>query len=418
MGRLRFQLPPRSPLLRLLVVAFCLLVSSPARADESDLLLNPIGSRHVDRIIEILGADQAQADAIRTLHAGYRRNVLDLRKAHREAEKARRQAAGANDREWDDAFEAADDRARYAAIYRVVDSTDALTRAFFADLASLAGDAAATRVEAAERFHRRRAGGRLPVCGPERADLIELARETGVTRSPEFDAALVDYELRFDEFMKRKLRRVRTLFEELAQAEIDSSTPAVEALGEVLGKLTAGSIEIRDFNIRQARILRDLLPEAEQAAWTRAFNARSYPHVHGRDLTADAYAQVRSVEGLDADQLEAIDRIHERYRNEVVGADARYVVALNRRHDALANVNVVAFMDEIDKRPELDDLSRAEEDRNLLAQACVKRMMAVLTREQRVSLKDPVHPERAYVHDDLLPLDDEDESRKEWRETE
>jgi hypothetical protein len=45
-------------------------------------------------------------------------------------------------------------------------------------------------------------------------------------------------------------------------------------------------------------------------------------------------------------------------------------------------------------------------------------MMAVLTREQRVSLKDPVHPERAYVHEDLLPLDDEDEGRKEWRETE
>ncbi len=403
-------------MIRLLIGVLCMLAVPDTRgADEADLLFNPVGFRHVDRIAEILGADQAQTEAILALHAGYRRNVLDLRKSYRQERAARHQANNARSAQPD---EAAEKRADFNATYDVVDAVDALTRGFFADLGTLAGPHASAKVEAAERFHRRRVGGRLTVCGPERADLIELAREVGVTRSAAFNEAMAEYELRFDDLMQRKQRRVRALFEELAEADIKDSPPISEAIGEVLRKLTGGSIEIRDFNVRQARILRDLLPEAEQAAWTRAFNTKSYPHVYGRDLTADAYAKFRSMEGLDADQLEAIDRIHERYRNEAVGADARYVTALNRRHEALSKANVVAFMDEIDKRPDIDDLTRAIDDRNSLAAACVKRMADVLTGEQRVGLKDPPRAETASKHDDLMPLGDGDEDREQWREAE
>jgi hypothetical protein len=243
---------------------------------------------------------------------------------------------------------------------------------------------------------------------------VAIANDLQVTRSRDFDDALSDYERRLDDLMKRKLRRVRTLFEELAEAQVRESPPIAEAIGEVLRKLTAGSLEIRDFNVRQARILCDLLPESEQAAWTRAFNARSYPRVYGVDLTADAYAKVRSVEGLSTEQLDAIDRIHERYRSEVTGADARYVAALNLRHDTLARFNVVAWLDEIDKQPGLDELKAAAEDRNALARACVRRMLDALTSEQRAGMKEPASSEEARAHEDIMPLGDGDDDRGEW----
>lgn len=383
-----------------------------ARADDSDLLLNPVSRRDFDRLVDLLGKD-VQAQAVEQLYAGYRRGVLDLRNRFKQFRSGRNEdpTRAAMD-------EAAKKRQDLDALMRLVDQTDSLTASLYDDARSLAGPDKSDRVDAAERFHRRRAGMRLAVCGPERADLVAVAAELKVTRSREFDDALSDYERRLDDLMKRKLRRVRTLFEELAEAEIRKQPPITEAIGEVLRKLTAGSLELRDFNVRQSRILRDLLPESEQAAWTRAFNARAYPRVYGVDLTADAYAQVRSAEGLSQEQLEAIDRAHERYRSEVTGVDARYVAALNRRHDALAKFNVVAFLDEVDKNADRDDLAAAAKDRNALAAACVRRMLDVLTAEQRAGMKDPPTHDDASYKDDIMPLGDGDDDREEWREGE
>ncbi|MEI7656828.1 MAG: hypothetical protein WCK33_02055 [Phycisphaerae bacterium] len=404
--------PPLRPRLGpawLLAALLCILcLPAWARGDESDLLLNPVSRRDIDRLLNAFeGTPQSQA--IESLYAGYRRSVLDQQARFRELKKAR-----AEDPKRAAMEEATRKRDDFAAVYRFVDQVEALSASFFVDVRSIAGPELSGRVDAAERFSRRRAGMRLAVCGPERADLVAIANDLQVTRSRDFDDALSDYERRLDDLMKRKLRRVRTLFEELADAQIRESPPIAEAIGEVLRKLTAGSLEIRDFNVRQARILRDLLPESEQAAWMRAFNARSYPRVHGVDLTADAYAKVRSVEGLSPEQLDAIDRIHERYRSEVTGADARYVAALNRRHDTLAKFNVVAWLDEIEKKPELDDLKAAAEDRNALARACVRRMLDALTSEQRAGMKEPASSEEARAHEDIMPLGDGDDDRGEW----
>lgn len=384
---------------------------SSARAGEEDILFNPVSRRDLDRMTSSPQADDRQSEAVRSLHAGYRREVLTLRARWRDTKRVRsedpKQAA---------LEESVRERENFAALYDLVDGTDALTRVFFDDLRSLAGPGRVEQVEATERLYRRRVGMRLSVCGPERADLVAIASELRVTRSPDFDEAMLDYERRLDELMKRKLRRVRVLFEELAEAEIRDQPPITEAIGEVLRKLTAGSLEIRDFNTRHARILRDLLPEAEQGAWTRAVNARSYPRVHGRDLTADAYADIRSVDGLSPDQLEAIDRIHERYRTEVTGVDARYVAALNRRHDAMAKFNVVAFLDEVNKHPEHDELESTVKDRNALASTCVRRMLDVLTREQRAAFKHSPVATGASDSEDIMPLGDGDVDRDEWQD--
>lgn len=404
--------PPRRTrpgLAWLLAALLCFLWHPPtARGDESDLLLNPVSRRDLDRLLNAFeGTSQSQA--IESLYGGYRRSVLDQQARFRELKKAR-----AEDPKRAAMEEATRKRDDFAAVYRFVDQVEALSASFFVDVRSIAGPELSGRVDAAERFSRRRAGMRLAVCGPERADLVAIANDLQVTRSRDFDDALSDYERRLDDLMKRKLRRVRTLFEELAEAQVRESPPIAEAIGEVLRKLTAGSLEIRDFNVRQSRILRDLLPESEQAAWTRAFNARSYPRVYGVDLTADAYAKVRSVEGLSTEQLDAIDRIHERYRSEVTGADARYVAALNLRHDTLARFNVVAWLDEIDKQPGLDELKAAAEDRNALARACVRRMLDALTSEQRAGMKEPASSEEARAHEDIMPLGDGDDDRGEW----
>jgi len=396
----------------LLAALLCLVAwPSSALAGEEDILFNPVSRRDLDRMTSSPQADDRQSEAVRSLHAGYRREVLTLRARWRETKRVR-----SEDPQQAALEESVRERENFAALYDLVDGTDALTRAFFDDLGSLAGPGRVEQVEATERLYRRRVGMRRSVCGPERADLVASAGEGNPTRSRDFCEAMLDYERRLDELMKRKLRRVRVRFEELAEAEIRDQPPITEAIGEVLRKLTAGSLEIRDFNTRHARILRDLLPEAEQGAWTRAVNARSYPRVHGRDLTADAYADIRSVDGLSPDQLEAIDRIHERYRTEVTGVDARYVAALNRRHDAMAKVNVVAFLDEVKKNPEHDELEAMVKDRNALASTCVRRMLDVLTREQRAAFKHSPVATEASDSEDIMPLGDGDVDRDEWQD--
>lgn len=404
-----FSGPGRGMAWLLAAVLVVALWPSTALAGEEDILFNPVSGRDMDRMVATLGLGDEPSQIARSLYAGYRRDVMDLRAKFREAERARDQ-----DPKQASVDEATRERMEFDALYSFIDRTEALTRAFFDDLRALAGPPLAERVDAAERLYRRRIGTRLPVCSAERADLVAIANDLRVTRSPDFDEVLLDYERRLDDLMKRKLRRVRVLFEELAQAQIRDQPPIFEAIGEVLRKLTIGSLEIRDFNVRQARILRDLLPEAEQAAWTRAFNAKAYPNVHGRDLAADAYAEIRSVDGLSSEQLEAIDRIHERYRTEVTGVDARYIAALNRRHETLAKVNVVAFMNEIDKRPEIDEVKATINDRNLMAQACVRRMLDVLTSEQRRSFKEDPQPWQASDTDDIMPLNDDEDDRGDW----
>ena len=377
---------------------------------DADLLWSPLTRREVEHYAAMLRVDREQAQTIRTLFHGYRSEVLatiTIADAKCPAPKpGEPKSAGRHLK-------------RFEAAYFLLDETDRLSAAFFRDLEGVLTPEQAAALPAVMRARRRHVGSRLCVCGMERVDLIKVATSLGLERTPDLDAALAGYEERVNRLMIEKSRRVRRLFEELAQAELEARNQDPRLLGRVIRDLTKGSVTVRDVVARQSQIIQATLNERDAKRWKQEINRLAYPRVYASNATSDAYAQIRKVSTLTKAQVERLDEIAARYEREAEELAPAYVRAINHWQEQMAANDSLEVLEAANKLDEHEPLERSRRLRDQLARSTVGQMFALLTPEQKLTFKDPPTAERIELNEDLFPIEDgHSEQRRDWDQAE
>ncbi|MCX5691583.1 MAG: Spy/CpxP family protein refolding chaperone [Planctomycetota bacterium] len=408
----------------LLMLLACLTFVGQARAqaseepeqhaqNDADLLWSPVTRREIQYYATLLHLEKDQLQQLLELYQGYRTQVRALVPIA-----DARAAAQVKQLRPGEPKSPGRSRARFDAAYFLLDETERLTTTLFADAAALLKESQLPFLPAAARARRRHVNQRLCISSVERVDFIRMARDLGLEHTPELDEALLNYELRIDRLMVEKHSRVRRLFEELADAEIQGNEDP-STLGRVISELTRGSLSIRDMIRHHARLIEMTLPEADQKRWRREFNRRGYPGVYDHDATLSARAALLKNFDLTPEQRAQIEELAVRYQREAEQLAPAYIAALDSWHDLMARNDAMKVLSQVDKTDENDGLGKARRARERLARDCVSRMLATLTPEQRAKSVDLPGAEGVNPGADLFPiLEGHEDHRREWDQTE
>ncbi len=361
------------------------------------IVWSPVTRREAEHYGVLLRLDHDQMAALVALHRGYRSEVFDV------VDHLDEQAAKFDEASLKDASSRKD---RYGLEIKALEETDRLTQTFFRDVAELLNESQRERQPAADRAQRRHVGLRLTICGPERADLVDMVSSLGLDHTPDLDEALASYEERLDRLMIEKARRIRRLFEEIINARIREGDASVEQIGDALSQLAKGSLVIRDLARDYARRIESLLPEEQRARWRREFNICAYPRAYSNEAIKAALAAARAVPTLTAAQRQSLDTIATDFDSQSGSLATAYITAVDRWQEQMAERDAFSVMSQADKASKDNPLHVATVARNELALATVAKIKGALTAAQLTEIKAFPTAGRVQSGADLLPIGD------------
>lgn len=379
---------------------------------EAGPLVTPIPRREFESYVAMLGFDEERQVLARSLHAGYnaalRQAGLDADARIEALNKATRESDAPNEERQ---RELRRQQAKLAASY--VDRAMEIERRLFEDVRALATPEEAAMFQSVERARRRVTGLRFSVVAGENVDLVDVCDDLKLRAGsfPEVAACLAEYEAELDRVLRAKDAAIRRVFKQARELEVGENGPSDEMF-KLFEGLLAECVKVRDVNRRYTRRLEGLVPDAERAALSKEFRARSYPKVY-RETAADrTLAFARGLADLAPDQRAELSSLGESYAREASAIHDRWAAALDEKHEHLVDLLRRRMAGE-EFDPRTDPLKLAVDARRELDQRARDRVLQLLTPEQRNRLRETnIAPSE--FDDDFTPDFDEDAAWEEW----
>ena len=265
----------------------------------------PLTSMDVERYGRLLGFDEAQLEAARTLADGAKaewRAAMDKQREESEAVRAEfeknRDPSVFTSRMPNIARETAQLRVR-------------LEESLAADFKTLATDEQLARWDAVARTMRRdrtMSRGRL---GGESVDLVRLSEELNLAAHG--GAELVETLGRYEVALDRELVERNELMDKARGLMGGPDAMNNPEFLQVREKARQARLAVKSINESYARQIAALLPEAEATRWNSAFRSRAFPQIFGESFASETLKAVGGYEDLTPEQKAAIDDIKQSY---------------------------------------------------------------------------------------------------------
>jgi len=356
----------------------------------ADGLGPPVNERELKRYCEILGLTEDQLQTVREL--------FDMMSAEFKAAAEERQNRMEDVRA---EFEESQDMKVFgesmpAIMERFEARRDEIEKAFFGDLRLLLTPEQDARWEKMERTRRRERTIGYGTLSGESVDLVAIM-ERMPSLQGESGAAISALLEQYEQDLDRVLAERNKLMEE-EMAEFAGSPPGPgrlpdpAKLQESAAKVREASEKVRDVNRRYARQIVSLLPGGETGAaaaeFNRAVREASFPTVYRPSYTSRVLESLAGMEGLSAEQREAIASIEEAYRRELEAANERLAQAVeesetdgSRQRISLGGGRVISLGEE-----EAGPVSEARSAKRELDNSTLDKVLALLSEEQKAKL--------------------------------
>ncbi|MFM9996093.1 MAG: hypothetical protein ACKVU4_09865 [Phycisphaerales bacterium] len=292
------------------------MVTSTVRED-SGAPAGMISGKGVEKYGSLLGLDDDQKAAFKSLHEGY---VTEYQAAAKEMRDGMQELTRA--------FEDTQDHSVFSekmpAIRRTHrEKTKKLEAGLLADLKALLSPAQDAGWPKVERQRRRETSLRGSFSG-ESVNILQIVEGLKVQPDAPLSEALNDYELELDRALAAK---------EQAQPSGDSFGPGggqfnMEEFQERMAKAREAGLKVREVNQRHARRVEPLLPEAKRWEFAAAVRRDSFPRVYRPSRTSRALEESLKFTDLDAPQREAISALKTSYDRDLAAVNDRWASAI------------------------------------------------------------------------------------------
>jgi Spy/CpxP family protein refolding chaperone len=273
-----------------------------------------ISKRSVDRWAEELGLDDEQKQAVLSLHEGYR---SACEQASREMATVLSEARKAAEESQDHSLLL---ERLPPARRKQEQQTRAAEQAFMSDVRSLLTPDQERAWPKIERMRRREQSGRMSTVSGDAVDLTEIIRDLKLPVAGALAEALEEYEVEADRGIQERLRVSDR------GADFDSGRPLdLEVLQKQMDEQREAGLKLKDINLRHARKIEPLLPEAKQAEFRQAFKRSSFPQVYRPTMAGRWLEAAQKFDDLDT-----------RQREDLAGLRGQYERDLGVANDALA----------------------------------------------------------------------------------
>lgn len=303
------------PIRAIVGLLLVLLITPTVSAQKNEYYAPQVSSRDVTLIVEEVGLDSFQEEAVRDVYAAYLADVERASQTMREWwEEIGRIAEEEGD--WSVYNETGDEQRLYE------EHRKNLARNFHDDVRILLSDA---QVPAWERVERRLRRQRLLSEGYITAsdvDVTELTRELELPE-PAFtpiDEVLIRYEIELDQALRA---RADYLKDAVPTGERAYESGDLETVNELYDEGRGLLLRVRDLHLSYADRIEAMLPEDRREGFRRSFNRRAFPDIFRDSGALRAIATAKQFSDITPSQAERLDVIEEEYRRRRDPIDER-----------------------------------------------------------------------------------------------
>lgn len=366
-----------------------------AQADEDDEMLQEMMILAIPResaayFATLMGFDDLQRELAMDMHREYHGKYRDAAVAMRDLMEKSEEAMGDDFEKFQEVM-AEVMRAALGFLDRVV----VLGEEFIGDLGDLAADdqqkAAHARVVGAHQREMAVSMARMDGGNEGVIDLIRIGRDLDPPLLPAEgnDAAaqaLYEYEREVDALCGPMVHKAIEAFRAMAKAmsEGDMSEAIQEQLEKDMAQLTERFNAASDRTFRRVHAA---LPEARQGEWDHAYKRARWPEIYAPNEFHRTHEAALKVEGLAADQREAIDAAKAQYAREAEPANQKWVAAIADLQSFQRGIG--GNWDRVDweqYQAKGQSVEEARQAREQIDQRFIDRVLKVLTPAQREAM--------------------------------
>ncbi|HYF14548.1 MAG TPA: hypothetical protein VD971_05680 [Phycisphaerales bacterium] len=361
-----------------------------------------ISPRSLEKYCALLGLDEGQTEAARSLHEGYERAFDEaVDEAKRLREEAEKKAREAND--WIPYMRDSPGVMRAAA-----DKVRAVETGFFDDLRALLTPEQEEKWNSLERLRRRETGLRIGFYSGASVDLALVLERSRAPMTPEVRAALGAWEEEIDGRILAIESVAQRLEDEVTRdgvmAQMGRELDHLDKIGDVARTM-------RDVNRRHARAIADALPEEQRSAFEGIVRQRTHPRVWAKSETDQMLESAAKLPDLDERQrqdLEALVAQHAQRAAALKDAHARAIDAAEEAANGTLRLELMSRSDERIRKLR-DEVRAARRARRDLDRESLERLGGVLTQAQVEKLPKPARRDDEGFSGPfyIQPLDDE-----------
>jgi len=352
---------------------------------------NSVRSAAVPGYCKILGLDESQTEAFKTLHASYKERMQESRKAMNEAFK------GANDAAQDGDFKAMGKKIREVA-EKYGSEQSKMTDELLKDLKGLLHATQADKWADLERMRRRETMGEgMGIVSGASVDLIDMVEKLSLPaeESTKVAPVLAEYDLDMDRQLRDRGDVQRKMGEEEKknQKEEDGFNFDMESMEKMMSKMRELDLKQLDINTRfLERLSSNLSADWKQkleSKWRESAFRRIYGETHAqRQLRAAA-----KFEGLTTEQLAKIEDIKKSFETDAAVLNEAWMKAqIASDKEGKSGVMGMVHMGDDSGDDPLSKARKARKDREKKASDDLK---ALLSEEQRAKL--PKRPKNSIM---------------------
>jgi hypothetical protein len=341
-----------------------------------------VSARDLDRYSKLLGLDEAQREAGKALLEAYRADYDGAAKERREKGDAIRE-------EFQETKDFAVMEQMGDVMRKFSERSQALEKAFFADLKALLTEQQAAKWPKLERTRRRDTTLSRGSLSGESVDLVQVVEHLELADQAALAEALEQYEVDLDRALVERNRIMEEEMKEVALAGRGGALQIdLEGYQKRLDKVREAGEKVREVNQRHARVMEGLLPGDRVAEFQAAVKRQSYPQVYRQARVQRALEAAARFKDLTAEQTEAITALRATYEREAGPVNDRWVDAINEEEKTAGGPMTLAggTMLMIGTDENEGPIAKARQARRDLDKKTMESLEAILSDDQKSRL--------------------------------
>lgn len=347
-----------------------------------------ISSRGLEKYSSLLGLDDTQREAAKSLHEGYVATMKQAATARREAMQA---LVHPEDED--------DDRKEFMQKLRELGekhtkATEAAEKSFLGDLRALLTPAQEGKWPLVERTRRREVGLQNAMLSGEGVDLVEILDSFKL--SPAQQAPLSESVEQYEKELDLELAARAKANENAPKFDFEGGNFDLDKLQDHMKNTRAAAAKVRDLNERHAGKFATLLPEDIREKFNDEVRRASYPRIYKPSKADKHLAAVEGFSDLSPEQRKDLETLRSSHVREAAQLNRQWAAAARESEDKQktgmfstgAGIATVSLGDEGDSPEKEPRRARKELDKRTL-----ERLGSILKPEQKEKLPkdEPEH---------------------------
>ncbi len=284
-----------------------------------------ISPRGLDKYTSLLGLDDTQREAAKSLHEGYVATMKQAAAARREAMQA---LVHPEDED--------DDRKEFMQKLRELgekhtQATEKAEKSFLGDLRALLTPAQEGKWPLVERTRRREVGLQNAMLSGEGVDLVQIL--DGFKLAPAQAAPLAESVEQYEKELDLELAARAKASEGAPKMDFEGGNFDIEKLQDHMKNTRAAAAKVRDLNERHASKLAGLLPEDIREKFNDEVRRASYPRIYKSSKADKHLAAAEGFSDLTPEQRKDIETLRASHAREAAPLNRQWAAAAREAED-------------------------------------------------------------------------------------